>query len=97
MGQTEAFWVMVGSLATAGAVLVAVLTLVFESRSARDDRGRQDARELRQNLQRLVDASHGLAALLREGDPLIYGASTVADEFGKRQVRLLPRRTSGSS
>jgi hypothetical protein len=82
--SSESFWTMVGSLATAGAAVVALLAFLGEMYTTRRQRERREAQTLRQNLQRVVDANHTLSALLREGDPLIYGAAVIGDTFGAR-------------
>lgn len=74
----------IGSIATAVAAIVALVTFIAALRQRQAEILRETANSIRKNLFTIVQESEGLYDVLRSGNPLLIGAHEVAAEYGQR-------------
>src|SRR5256712_1337523 len=72
---------VIGSIATAIAVVVAVVQYIQGQKSSRVQRDHEIADKLRGDLRQVAQLTLSLKEILREGLPLIRGSASIAKEF----------------
>ncbi|MEE9275616.1 MAG: hypothetical protein V3V62_09950 [bacterium] len=74
----------IGSLATAGALIVAIIVFGLAASESRSESEKRAADAIRKTLVSAAQESQALRDIVRGGSPYVAAAAEIADEFGRR-------------